>query len=316
MSAAAINGSKRHLRAIGFECRLTEQTYRNISVAGFNRATLPQVFVLAQVLLENQPISVRGAFYRAVSAGVYPNTDQKHYRQVCNIILKLRRAGIVPYSWVTDGTRQRYKPSSWSGLEDFADTVRDAYRKDFWAAQADYIEVIVEKDAMSGVLRPVANEYDISLNVIRGNSSETYVWDLAERLREIKKPIFIYYLGDHDPNGMDIERDIKKRLQGFMKRPVKWQRLAITDREFRNRSDLMGFPTRMAEKSKGWQTRCAEYIEKFGDKCVEIDALPPNEIRQRLKEAIESHINQARWQRLQTVEQLERDTIAKWGAVA
>ena len=311
-----ISGTKRHLRAIGFECGLTEQTYRNISAAGFNRATLPQVFVLAQVLLENQPISVRGAFYRAVSTGIYPNTDQKHYRQVCNIILKLRRAEIVPYPWVTDGTREHYKPSSWSGLGDFADTVRDAYRKDFWESQSDYVEVVVEKDAMSGVLRPVAKEYDIGLNVIRGNSSETFIWSLAERLREIKKPVFILYAGDHDPNGLDIERDIRERLRGFMGRAVSWQRLAITSDEFLSRTDLTGFPVRMAAKSKGWKTRCDRYIENFGDKCIEIDALPPNEIRQRLTKSIESHINQTEWQKLRIIEQLERDTISKWGAVA
>jgi hypothetical protein len=72
----------------------------------------------------------------------------------------------------------------------------------------------------------------------------------------------------------------------------------------------------MAAKSKGWKTRCDRYIEDFGDKCIEIDALPPNEIRQRLKESIESHIDQAKWQSLKAVEGLERETISKWAAVA
>ncbi|MEI6084553.1 MAG: hypothetical protein WCS70_09660 [Verrucomicrobiota bacterium] len=316
-TVANISRVKRQLAEIGFKCGLTERTYQNIIKAGFTRSTLPQTFVLAQVLLENQPISVRGAFYRAVSTGSYPNTDAKHYRQVCGIILKLRRAGIVPYSWVTDGTREHYKPSSWSGLDDFGATVREAYRKDFWASQPDYLEVIVEKDAMSGVLRPVSKEYDIGLNVIRGNSSETFVWSLAERLREIEKPIFILYAGDHDPNGLDIERDIRQRLQGFMGRPVSWERLAITSQEFLSRADLTGFPVRQND-SKGWRTRCADYIARYGDKCIEVDALPPVEIRQRLKDAIESHINQTAWQNLQAVEEMERETIqqtfSRWGA--
>lgn len=316
-AAHAIAAAKHQLAEIGFECGLTDQTYENIVKAGFNRSTLPQTFVLAQTLLKFQPISVRGVFYRAVSTGIYPNTEQKYYRQVCGIILKLRRAGIVPYLWVTDGTREHYKPSSWSGLQDFGDTVRAAYRKDFWASQTDYLEVIVEKDAMSGVLRPVSDEYDIGLNVIRGNSSETFVWSLAERLREIEKPVFILYAGDHDPNGLDIERDIRQRLQRFMGRPVSWERLAITSEEFSERADLTGFPVRQND-SKGWRTRCADYIARYGDKCIEVDALPPTEIRQRLKDAIEAHINQTAWQRLRAAEELERETIrqtfSRWGA--
>ena len=307
-----ITKTKRQLDRIGYVHELTEQTYLNIIKAGFNASTLPQVFVLAQVCLENQPTSARAAFYRAVSVGAYPNTAAVHYRQALNIILKLRRAGVIPYSWITDGTREHYKPSSWGGLDDFGDTCRQAYRKDFWAGQRDYLEVVVEKDAMSGVLRPVTSEYDIGLNVIRGNSSETFVWNMAERLREITKPIHIYYLGDHDPNGLDIERDIRQRLQGFMAgRFIFWDRLAITSEEFQERADLTGFPVRQSAKAKGWKTRCDAYIAEHGDKCVEIDALAPTEVRRRLKEVIESHIDQGAWKRLQEVEKMERETISK-----
>jgi hypothetical protein len=194
------------LEAIGFECSLESQTIANIVEAGFDKRTLAQSLVLAQILADQNPISVRGAFYRAVSAGMYPDTGEKHYRQASAIILKLRRAGLVPYSWIADSTRIRRKPSSWSGLADFGETVRSAYRKDFWASQRAYIEVFVEKDAMAGVLGPVTDEYDIYLNVVRGNASETFLWNCAEQLKEIEKPIFIFYFGDHDPNGLDIER--------------------------------------------------------------------------------------------------------------
>jgi hypothetical protein len=85
--------------------------------------------------------------------------------------------------------------------------------------------------------------------------------------------------------------------------------LAITSEEFSERRDLTGFPVRMATKAHGWRTRCQRYIAEHGDKCIEIDALPPNEIRQRLRQTIESHIDQAEWQRLKKNEALEREAI-------
>lgn len=220
--------------------------------------------------------------------------------------------------------------------------------------------MFVEKDAMAGVLRPVTHEFDVHLNVIRGNCSETFIWSIAEAWEEIEKPIVVYYLGDHDPNGLDIERDLKERLAGFVvdskreyldsigmgafdarshlamgalkatdperfKRiwsgsedmgdlvenylPFNWHRLAITAEDF-DRDDLIGFPVRQ-NASRAWGKRCRDYIDEHGDRCVEVDAIPANEIRARLRRAIESHIDTGAWERLKAVEQAERETIIK-----
>src|SRR5262245_46466976 len=160
-----------------------------------------------------QPITLRGLFYRAVSAGVYPDTSQKHYEQCGRIVLKLRRKYVIPYEWIVDSTRRRLKPSSWSGLEDYAETVSAAYRRDLWARQDDYLEFFVEKDAMAGVIQPVTAEYDVHLNVIRGSVSETFAWNIANEWTEIDKPISAYYLGDHDPAGLAIEKNLRDKLE-------------------------------------------------------------------------------------------------------
>jgi hypothetical protein len=323
--------TKAHLNEIGFEPVLTEETYQNIVAVGFDRRTLPSSFVLAQILVNDHPLSLRSAFYRATSVGLYSNTGDEHYRQCGNIVLKLRRAGIIPYSWIADSLRTRRKPSSWSGLEDFGESVRAAYRRDFWASQKTYVEIVTEKDAMAGTIQPVTDDYDVHLNVIRGNCSESHVWNWAEALKEIQKPVMIYYLGDFDPNGLDIERDLRERLSGFLDSPVlareidgnmhiapdlegssksyNWIRLAVTEEDFSNES-ILGFPVRQSA-SKAWQRRCADYISKYGDRCVEVDAIPPAEIRQRVRDAIERHIDRPTWERLQQIEAAERETITK-----
>ena len=88
-----------------------------------------------------------------------PSTDQCHYAALGRIVTRLREAHVLPFQWIVDSIRSTLKPSSWSGLDDFADAVRDAYRRDFWASLPDYVHVIVEKDAMAGVLQPVTREF-------------------------------------------------------------------------------------------------------------------------------------------------------------
>src|SRR5262249_44679834 len=149
-----------------FTPSLTPKSYVNIVGAGFNRVSLAAAFILTELAAELRPITVRGLMYRAQAAGLYPGTSQKFYEQTGRIVLKLRRAGVIPYSWIVDSTRRRLKPSSWSGLRDFAKDAALCYRLDLWERQTDYIEFFVEKDAMGGIIEPVTEEFDVHLNII------------------------------------------------------------------------------------------------------------------------------------------------------
>jgi len=272
---------------------------------GFDRRTADAAYALTTIARSEQPITLRGLFYRAVSAGVYPDTSQRYYEQCGRIVLKLRRRSQIQYEWIVDSTRRRLKPSSWSGLEDYADTVAACYRRDLWARQQDYLEFFVEKDAMAAVIEPVTAEYDVHLNVIRGNVSETFAWTVANEWQEIDKDIHVYYFGDHDPAGLAIEQNLQLKLEIFAPTcSIEWERLAINDDQF-DRADLLGFPVKPTVQRK---TR-DQYIAMYGNRCVEIDALPANEIRELVRDTIESHIDEPEWRRLQETERLERQSI-------
>ena len=104
---------------------------------------------------------------------------------------------------------------------------------------------------MSAVIEPVTAEFDVHLNVIRGHVSETFVWNIAEEWEEIEKPIYAYYLGDHDPSGLkNIESSLNSKLSCFTEKDLEWQRLAITSEDFQ--SDLLGFPV---NRSGSWRPR-------------------------------------------------------------
>jgi hypothetical protein len=307
--SSGVHSALAELARSGWECQLGADTLRGISEAGFHRATLKPILVLAQIVEQTAPITVRGAFYRAVSAGVYPDTADAHYRQCGRLLLLLRRKGILAYGGIVDSTRRRLKPSSWSGLADFGDSVAHAYRLDLWQRQRDYIEFFVEKDAMAAVIEPATANYDVHLNVIRGCVSETFVWNVAEEWRQIKKPIFAYYLGDHDPSGLMIEADLQSRLREFApEAQLCWQRIAIDPEDFADLSNL-GFAIKGNRASRVWQTKHREYLTRFGDRCVEVDALDPHVIRGRVMTTIEGHIDQGEWTRLKEIEGHERETV-------
>jgi hypothetical protein len=270
----------------------------------FTTATLHKVFALGQLIAEQQPggLTVRGALYRAVSTGIYAGTGKNDYRACGRLILLMRRYSLIPYDWIRDSTRRKLKPSSWKNLVEFAETAANAYRKDLWQNQETYVEVLTEKDAMAAILELVTEEFDIGLNVLRGDSSETFLWELAQEWSTIEKPIQVYYLGDHDPKGLAIEKDASKRLTEFLDgREIGWLRLAVTRTDFANQV-LLGFPTKKNPRDPLWPP----YIAQYGDRCVEVDAIPANEIRARLSTAIQSHIDWANWNPLKVIETAER----------
>lgn len=295
----------------GWEPRLTEESYDNIIAAGFSGKNLALACVASHIALLEQPITLRGLFYRVVSAGWLPNTDKPHSNRLGRIMTRLREVGIVPFSWLVDNLRNTDKPSSWAGISDFVDTVRDAYRRNFWADLPEYVHIFCEKDAIAGVLSPVTQEYNVSLSPIRGYCSLSFAHEIAELWNDIKKPIHAYYLGDFDPSGFDLERDVKAKLTRYCNRAFEWTRLGVNAEDFAE-FHLLPLPIKRDAHGKPRDSRARKFIEQHGHDCAEVDALPPTELRRRIREAIEGHIPKAEWERLKTVEEAERESFTRF----
>jgi hypothetical protein len=165
-----------------------------VAEAGFRQKNLALACVLCELLVQNQPDTVRGTMYAAVSCGWLPDTGDKSYGRCQRLLNELRLRKVLPFSWIVDNIRSTEKPSSWSGLADFADTVRDAYRRDFWASLPDYVCIVVEKDTVAGRVSPVTREYDVPLHPLRGFSSTTFAVEIGETWRKINKPIHAYWM--------------------------------------------------------------------------------------------------------------------------
>lgn len=283
---------------------LVEAFYYNIIDVGFIGKNLRLACVATELALKQKPITLRGLFYQVVSAGWLPDTNRKHYTRLGRILTVLREAGIVPFSWIVDNVRDTDKPSSWAGITDFVDTVQDAYRRDFWSELPEYVHVFAEKDAIAGVLSPVTHKFDVALSPVRGYVSLSYAHEIAELWNQIDKPITAYYLGDFDPSGFDLERDLRDKLSRYCKRAFTWRRLAVNAEDF-DEFNLLPLNPKTTDR------RYKTFVEQHGTACAEVDALPATELRRRVREAIESHIPEGEWDRLQEVERLERESFNK-----
>lgn len=291
----------------------------------FKSKTEPVVAAALGILEAENPMTLRQLFYRIVSAGRLANTKSE-YGRLGNVMKRLREAGAVPRTWIVDHIRQTLKPSSWSGLADFSETVREAYRKDFWASLDVHVEVFVEKDAVAGTIQPITEKYDIALRVCRGYSSISFAGEIADEWKQIDKPIIAYYLGDYDPSGFDLERDVFEKIKrygglrgwpyhgtaadfaedydggDFRVGEICWQRLGVLCEDF-DRYDLIRLPAKRTD------TRYRQFVAEYGEDCAELDAIPPTELRQRGDAAIQRHIDQDRWEALRRVEKAEIDTL-------
>jgi hypothetical protein len=244
------------------------------------------------------PVTVRGVFYRVVSAGAIEKTE-KGYGAVQRRLLHLRRVGQVSYAAITDGTRLRLKPDSWAGADQMLSDVASSYRRALWNDQDAEVIVISEKDAISGVVFPVTAEYDVELCITRGYSSETFTNSIAQTVKfndSIGKTTYVYQLGDHDPSGVDGWRSFGERVRGFAPAAsVVFERIAVTPEQI----TLWDLPTR---PTKGSDSRAA----KFVGESVEVDAIPASSLRDLVRMYIEQHIDRGQLALTRQVEASER----------
>jgi hypothetical protein len=256
---------------------------------------------LYEIVAENEPATVRGVFYLATSAGVVPKTENEGYRPVQRELLKMRREGLIPWGWITDGSRSRFGYRRYGGLESYARQVAANYRRDYWHDSEEYVEVWLEKEALRGVISPVViEESGLDLYVTKGQPSVSYLYDAAETIISDGRLTHVYVLADWDPGGLRIFDRIKQELIGFVgdAAVLHVRRLALTPYQI----DLYDLPTRPGKEK---DPNAADFARRFGDRCVELDAMPPNTLRSLVRECLEAHMDPDYLQRLKLAEREE-----------
>jgi hypothetical protein len=250
-----------------------------------------------ELLREEHPMTVRQVFYRLVSTKVIHKTEAEYKSTVVRLLGSMRVAGEIPFGWIADNTRWMRKPRTYSSMEQALRRCAEVYRRSLWDNQPVYVEVWLEKDALAGVLYEVTEQWDVPLMVTRGYPSLSYLHEAAEAIGAVGKPTHLYYLGDLDPSGLDIPRTVERRLRQFAPgAEIHFDRVAVTEEQI-ERWRLSTRPTKKTD------SRSAGFIGQS----VEVDAIPPAELRALVGRCIEQHIDYGALTTLQVAEESERE---------
>jgi hypothetical protein len=257
-----------------------------------------------------QPITGRGVGYKLFTAGLIPSMARAEMQRVYRLLKEARERGDIPWEWIVDETRSLERISTWDDPAEYARCVAQSYRRDFWNQQPVRCEVWSEKGTIRGVLGPVLDHYAVGFRVMHGFSGATTVHDVSQD--DDGRDLIALYVGDYDPSGLFMsEVDLPKRLAEYGGDHVTLKRIALTRPQVRG---LPSFPA--ADKKK--DPRYKWFHSNYGDRCWELDAMDPNDLRDCVEGAIVDLIEPVAWKRCEIVNRAEQESlktiIKKWGA--
>jgi len=255
----------------------------------FREDSLARIDLCNQVIEEYQGqglrLTLRQLYYQLVTRNSVPNIERS-YKNLSTLVSDARLAGLMDWEAIEDRARQPIQQSEFSGLPDLVEVAIRSYRLPRWEGQEYYAELWVEKDALAGVLLPLAFEFHVTMMVNRGYSSQSAMFESAARFTDADRqtPI-LFYLGDHDPSGEDMVRDVSERLRIFGVSDIQVKKLALTMDQIEQYKP----PPNPAKVS---DPRATKYIREHGESSWEVDALPPEILRGIIRKAFNVIIDQ------------------------
>lgn len=272
----------------------------------FRQNSLDLINLVNQVVDEYKAqgyeLTLRQAYYQLVARGYIPN-NERSYKNIGNLINDGRLAGLIDWYSITDRTRYLRGHSHWDEPADVIASAKYSYNLDKWKGQPNYVEVWVEKDALVDVVGQACDPIDTPYFSCRGYTSQSEMWGAAQRFirQGYREQRIIIHLGDHDPSGIDMTRDIQERLNMFGA-DVYVKRVALT----MNQIDQYNPPPNPAKLS---DSRCHAYMEQFGDESWELDALEPSVITNLIRNEVTAFRDDVIYQEVCDREHREKEEL-------
>ncbi len=262
-------------------------------------------------LKEYKPLTLRQTYYQLVGKG-YIDNNKSQYGMLSNLLKWARIDGYVSWDDVEDRVRAYHSGEGWSDKESFINQELDnflkGYGRDLMQSQSKYIEVWIEKDALSSIFTKIANPYCISVVVCRGFSSVSFLNEFKNRLEynaDGKKAVMLYF-GDFDPSGVEMLKAMKLTLETELNvKDIEFKRVALMKEDIFKYS-LPHNPDAIKEKD----TRTQKHVSLYGNLAVELDALRPDILTEKIKESIESELDIGTFNKEVEIESSEFDKLS------
>jgi hypothetical protein len=254
---------------------------------------------LVEIVEESHPIGVRGVAYIAVGRGLIEK-DEGEFFAVGGLLVDLRREGRIPYESIIDSTRETIRSATYSSPAEVLRVALRVYRRDLWEGAESRVEIFVEKAGLAPLLAGVADPLCVPVSAFRGDASDSFLYEIAKRLREDGRPTLVLYFGDLDRAGLGIPRVAEKKLKEFAPHvELTFERVAVTPEQIKE----YGLPTR--------PTKAACREQDFKGDSVELDAIPPAVLRELASDAILGHLDTTEVKKIRRREARERGELGK-----
>lgn len=249
-------------------------------------------------------MTLRQLYYQMVGSG-YITNNEANYDKMGRIVTRGRMAGLIDWDMIVDLGRYVREVDHREDPNDAMHTMARQYHIDHWIDQPNRVEVWIEKEALVGVVQATCQQADVPLLALRGYVSSSALRDAEQRFKQYQEAgqkVHIIHMGDHDPSGMDMTGDIIRRLKKIGLGSVLVHRIALNMDQV-NRYRL---PPDFAKLS---DTRAKEYIEEFGDKAWELDALGPDIINGLLGQKLIELIEREKFEAMDEKEEREKGIL-------
>lgn len=260
---------------------------------------------ISAVLKADHPQSIRHVFYRMTDPRLDEPVEKsdRGYRHVQYQLTEMRRAGLIPYGWITDATRRGFHVQTFGGAADFLRRLAGLYREDMWRYSPHFVEVWSESRSIAGVIEGVCRDLAVSLYPAGGFSSITLAYQAAELINietgSGEKSAEIIFIGDYDPAGVLIDESIRTELDKHLHQDVdlNFHRIAI------NQDQIAEYDLPTKPRKRG--DRRSLHITET----VEAEAMPAAAVREILRRKIESYLPPRALEVARVAEEDERATL-------
>lgn len=311
-----------------------------------NLISRQRLAAVKEFLSPRRPVSSRYCLYQLASRGLYPDTTHKSYRSCKELMLSARISGELDDACFVDNKRVVWigETDGWSNLAAYMEPPDPRYyTRNRWRDQNVHVEAWTEKDTIAPLIKDVVRKWDITGLISTGTFSRPSLVAAAKRINEAweqGKRIKVLFIGDFDPTGVGIEQWAQRgngeanqrRTEGLFeilhskygwtesdfRERISWERIAATEQDLRTMPAKYKLPIKEAERDeetgqliKG-DTRSEAYKAKYGDQCIEVEALEVlkiGEIADRLDRAIQRTIDMDAWA---ASERKQKQEIRAW----
>lgn len=282
--------------------RYVKKNFKDATLATIHKANK----IIEEYTSEGFDLTLRQLYYQFVSRDLIPNS-QKEYKKLGDVINGGRLAGLISWNAIVDRTRNLETNPHWDDPRSFMESVMPQFAVDKWENQSNRVEVWIEKDALIGVVERVCAAFDVPYFSCRGYTSQSEMWVASQRLigyRDESQTPIIIHLGDHDPSGKDMSRDIEDRLKLFCSDEIEVNRIALNMDQVRHYRPPPN-PAKITD------SRAVKYIKQFGRESWELDALDPKVLIGLISETISSYRDEEVWTNSVKRETKGRDALVK-----